>query len=154
MSFLIVGATGKQGGSAITALLAAKSSPNNQVDEIRFITRNPASESASAFEKHGIKAYKADLYDAESLTVALHGVQRAFLVTDSMTGEAKEFVQGKTFIDAAKAAGVQHIVFTSSCAADIATTVPHWRGKYEIEKYLKGSGLSYTILRPVQFMVR
>ena len=152
-SFLVTGATGKQGGAAIKALLDAKSSSSSQIGEIRFITRNPASSSATALEKRGAKAYKADLADAESLKAALQGVQRAFLMTDAMAGEEKEAAQGKTFIDVAKEVGVKHIVFTSVCAADTATTVPHFRSKWEVEKHLKASGLSYTILRPVAFMV-
>lgn len=170
-TILIVGATGKQGGKAISNLLDQSSSNLS----LRFITRNPDSGSSKKLIERGAKAYKADLLDKESLKVALEGVDRAFLVTDAMAGEIKETEQGKVFIDAAKEVGVKHIVFTSVCAADTATTVPHFRSKYEvspvwrtrlrprlaeheltsdqIEKYLIASGLTYTILRPVGFMV-
>lgn len=165
-TFLIVGATGKQGGRAISTLFDQQST--NKGISLRFITRNTESASAKKLEEKGTKAYKADLFDKESLRQALTGVDRAFLVTDAMAGEEKEAQQGKTFIDVAKEVGVKHIVFTSVSAADTATTVPHFRSKYEVsycsgdvkalltrqvEKYLAASGLSYTVLRPVAFMV-
>lgn len=128
-TILIVGATGKQGGKAISTLLDQQTSNNLA---LRFITRNPASASSKALIERGAKAYKADLFDRESLQTALTGVDRAFLVTDAMAGEVKEAEQGKVFIDVAKEAGVKHIVFTSVCAADTATNVPHFRSKYEV----------------------
>jgi uncharacterized protein YbjT (DUF2867 family) len=165
-TFLIVGATGKQGGRAISTLFDQQAT--NKDISLRFITRNTESASAKKLEGKGAKTYKADLFDKESLRQALTGVDRAFLVTDAMAGEEKEAQQGKTFIDVAKEVGVKHIVFTSVSASDTATTVPHFRSKYEVsycsvdakallnrqvEKYLAASGLSYTILRPVAFMV-
>lgn len=57
-------------------------------------------------------------------------------MTDAMAGEEKEIQQGKNFVDAAKKAGVKHVVFTSVCAADTATTVPHFRSKYEVSQAL------------------
>lgn len=149
-SILIVGATGKQGGKAIATLFEQQSSIPDL--ELRFITRNPDSPSAKKLSDKGAKAYKADLFDKASLREALNGVDRAFLVTDAMAGEEKEAEQGKTFIDAAKEVGVKHIVFTSVTAADTAVNVPHFRSKYEVEKHLIASGLTYTILRPVAFM--
>jgi len=146
-TFLIVGATGKQGGKAISTLL----SNNDPSQSIRFTTRNPESKSSLALIEKGAKAYKADLLDKSSLKDALTGVDRAFLVTDAMAGE-KEVEQGTGFIDVAKECGVKHVVFTSVCAADTATMVPHFQTKDKIERHLKAAGMSYTILRPVAFM--
>ena len=129
-SILIVGATGKQGGKAISTLLDHQS--KNKDISLRFITRNPDSASAQKLVNQGAQAFKADLFDKESLRQALTGVDRAFLVTDAMAGEEKEAQQGKTFIDVAKEVGVKHIVFTSVSAADTAVTVPHFRSKYEV----------------------
>lgn len=127
-TFLIVGATGKQGGRAISTLFQNQTSRDLS---LRFITRNTESATAKKLQQQGAKAYKADLNDRESLKQALTGVDGAFLVTDAMAGEEKEAQQGKTFIDVAKEVGVKHIVFTSVCAADTATTVPHFRSKYQ-----------------------
>lgn len=130
-TFLIVGATGKQGGKAISTLLDQNSSDVT----LKFITRNPDSPSSQKLVSRGAKPVKADLGDKASLKAALEGVDRAFLVTDAMVGEEKEAAQGRTFIDAAKEAGVKHIVFTSVSAADTAVTVPHFRSKYEVSHH-------------------
>ncbi|WRT70446.1 uncharacterized protein IL334_007444 [Kwoniella shivajii] len=146
VNILVVGATGKQGGKAISTLLGQSNL------SLRFLTRNPSSESAKKLVEKGVTAVQGDLNDIEALDKALAGVDRAFLVTDAMAGEEKEAEQGINFVNAAKKAGVEHIVFSSVCAADTAKNVPHFRSKAKVESSLKASGLSYTILRPAAFM--
>lgn len=143
-TLLVTGATGKQGGAAINALL---DSPQAAQMEIRFLTRNPSSSSASKLTKRGAKAYKADLLDAASLDQALQGVQLAFLVTDNMGGVDKEEQMGKTFVDEAKKQGVKHLVFTSVCAADTATQVPHFNSKYQVSLLRRCPSIQMLILR-------
>jgi uncharacterized protein YbjT (DUF2867 family) len=55
-------------------------------------------------------------------------------------------------VDAAKAAQVQHFVHSSVGGADRKTGAPHFESKWQIEQYLRQSGLRYTILRPTSFM--
>jgi hypothetical protein len=129
-TFLIVGATGKQGGKAISTLLDHQAKDKDV--SLRFITRNPGSASAKKLVDQGAEAFKADLLDRQSLRQALTGVDRAFLVTDAMAGEEKEAEQGQTFIDVAQEVGVKHIVFTSVSAADTAVSVPHFRSKHQV----------------------
>lgn len=126
---LVVGATGKQGGKAISTLL---NQSNAQDLTLRFITRNTKSEASLKLVEQGCKAFEADLFHGDSLKESLEGVDSAFLMTDNMVGEDNEILQGKTFIDAAKEAGVKHIVFTSVSASDTATSVPHFRSKYKV----------------------
>lgn len=128
-TILVVGATGKQGGQAIATLLEEGTKANLS---LKFITRNTDSASAQALAKRGAKPIKADLFHSDLLEAALTNVDRAFLVTDAGAGEEREALQGKTFIDAAKATGVKHIVFSSVSDADKATDVPHFRSKYEV----------------------
>lgn len=128
-TYLIVGATGKQGGSLLTTLLS--STPAHR---IKFITRNPDSASSLKLSQKGCTPIKADLLDKPSLVSALEGVTRAFLVTDALAGEEKEEEQGKIFIDAAKESGVEHLVFTSVSAADLAKDVPHFRSKARVSR--------------------
>ncbi|WVW85909.1 hypothetical protein I302_107947 [Kwoniella bestiolae CBS 10118] len=148
INILVCGATGKQGGKAVSTLLEEK--PSNV--QVRFLTRNTSSESAKKLVTKGVEAVQGSLDDKATLDAALEGVQRAFLVTDAGAGEEKETQQGINFINAAKAAGVEHLVFTSVASADDAKSVPHFRSKAKVEEALKSSGLSYTILRPVAFM--
>lgn len=126
---LVTGATGKQGGACINALL---DSPQASSMEIRFLTRNPASSGATRLTKRGAKAYKADMLDGASLRTALEGVTSAFFITDNSGGVEKEEQMGKIFVDQAKNAGVKHLVFSSVCAADTATQVPHFASKNEV----------------------
>ena len=132
--FLIVGATGKQGGKAISTLLAEK----NPDVKLRFITRNPKSDASSKLVEQGCEAFEADLFHGDSLKEPLEGVDGAFLMSDAAVGEDNEVLQGKTFVDAAKEAGVKHIVFTSVCASDTATSVPHFRSKNKVSSWRVG----------------
>lgn len=129
INILVVGATGKQGGAAISALLA---SPNSSSLSLHFLTLNTTSTKALQLVNLGATAVKGDLEDVEAISLALEGMDRAFFMTDADSGEEKEIQQGKNFVDAAKEAGVGHLVFTSSCAADTAVDVPRFRSKYEV----------------------
>lgn len=129
-TILLAGATGKQGSKAVATILA--DTPTASSLSIRFITRDITSNSAQRLIRQGLKAYKADLTDEAALFEALKGVDRAYLVTPAHAGEQVEIQQGKTFIDAAKKAGVKHIVFSSVGGADKAVHVPHFRSKWQV----------------------
>ncbi len=150
---LVTGATGKQGGATVTALLDARKDASEF--EILALTRNPSSPKAQALaEKQGVSVVKGDLLDEASLLAALQGVDSAVLVTDFVgVGVEKEVEQGETFIKAAKQANVRYIVFNSVGSADRAPSVPHFHSKYQIEQILKKEypGTSSTIVRPVAF---
>ena len=60
--------------------------------------------------------------------------------------------QGIVLIDAAVAAEVNHFVYTSVASADEKTGIPHFDSKYEVEKHLGASGLTWTVIAPVYFM--
>ncbi|ODN98215.1 hypothetical protein I350_07861 [Cryptococcus amylolentus CBS 6273] len=153
-NILIVGATGKQGGATVQALLSqiTSLSPSLTSPTIRFTTRSPSSPSARALASSGASSIRADLSSIDDLHSALQGIDVAFLVTDKDAGEEKEVEMGIRFVEAAKEVGVKHVVFASVADADVASTVPHFRTKYKIEQALIESGLSHTILRPVVFM--
>ena len=63
-----------------------------------------------------------------------------------------EVRQGKTLVDAAVASGVSHFVYSSVGSAYRRTGIAQFDSKWEVEEHLRGTGLSYTILRPVFFM--
>lgn len=75
------------------------------------------------------------------------------LVTTFMEkGTEGEILQGKNMVDAAKDAGISHLIFTSVGAADQKTKISHFESKREIELYIRDSGIRYTIFRPVSYM--
>ncbi|MBK0404543.1 SDR family oxidoreductase [Adhaeribacter sp. BT258] len=85
----------------------------------------------------------------ESLKAAFTGVDRVFMITP-MTDDQVEI--GKLLIDAAKAAGVKHVVKLSAAGAEAENGIQLGRWHREVERYLEESGLNYTILRPASFM--
>ena len=91
-----------------------------------------------------------DMLRPETLTQALHGVDRALLVSSPNPSLVDTQC---AFIDAAATAGVRHVVkFSGLSAADVGTPFIFGAMHAEIERYLERSGLSWTHLRPSQFM--
>jgi uncharacterized protein YbjT (DUF2867 family) len=83
----------------------------------------------------------------------LEGAHGVFSVQNFWeTGYDREVKQGKTVADAAKAAGVEHFVYSSVGSAHRQTGIPHFESKWEIEEHVREIGLPYTILRPVFIM--
>ncbi|MDC4205016.1 MAG: NmrA/HSCARG family protein [Candidatus Manganitrophus sp.] len=141
---LVTGATGQQGGIVARYLL-------QQGERVRALTRHPAK--ADALKKLGAEVSVGDLTDKASLQPALRGVQRVFLVTTPFeAGLEAEVRQGIEMVDAAQAAGVAHLVFSSVGSANKNTGIPHFETKGRVERHLRESGLPATILRPVFFM--
>lgn len=67
-------------------------------------------------------------------------------------GVEGELRQGIAFADAAKAAGIQHLVYSSVGSAERQTGIPHFESKYQIEEHIRAIGLPHTMLRPVFLM--
>jgi uncharacterized protein YbjT (DUF2867 family) len=147
---LVVGGTGALGSAATQQLLDKGSA-------VRVMARTP--EKAAELQTLGAEVVQGNLLDKASLARACQSVDKVLAAAHSILGrgrDASEYVdlQGhKDLIDVAKAAGVQHFVYTS--AYDFGPeyeSVPFFRFKREVEGYLRASGLSYTILRPTFFM--
>src|SRR3954467_4248311 len=105
----VVGATGAQGGGLARAILA---DPNGGF-ACRAITRDPDKDKAKALAARGAEVVKADLDDVESLKKAFAGAYGAYCVTnfwEHLSGE-KEKTQARNIADAAKAAGVKHVIW-------------------------------------------
>ena len=144
----IAGATGQQGGAVIRAL-AGKGFT------LRALTRDPDSAAAKQVaQQTGAKLVKVDFDDEASIRAALEGAWGAFAVQNTWTaGVAGEEAQGHRFAQAARAAGVQHYVYTSVASADRQTGIPHFENKFRVENTVRSLAFpSYTILRPVFFM--
>jgi uncharacterized protein YbjT (DUF2867 family) len=98
-----------------------------------------------------------DAKDPASLNNALREVDAFFFMTtpygDSQSPDTDgEIQQGVDFVDAATAAQVPHVVFSSVGGAERTSGVPHFESKRRIEEHLLGRDLSATIVRPVFFM--
>jgi uncharacterized protein YbjT (DUF2867 family) len=144
---LVTGATGQQGGAVARHLLLLPGF------SVRALTRDSAKPAARTLAQAGAEIFRGDLDDPASVRRALEGVWGAFSVQNFMeTGYDKEIRQGKALADAAKAAGVQHLVYTSVVSADRKTGLPHFESKWQIEQHIHQCGVPYTILRPAFFM--
>jgi uncharacterized protein YbjT (DUF2867 family) len=144
---VVTGITGKQGGATARHLLAGGKF------EVHGLVRDPSADKSKAWESKGVKLVKGDLEDAASLEAAFKGAHGVYLVVNFWgIGADGEIRQGKNAIDAAKRAGVKHLVYASVGAADKKSGIPHFESKWETEQYLAASGLHYSIIRPVFFM--
>lgn len=143
---LIFGATGNMGGAAARELL-------RRGWQVRAVTRNPQSEKAQVLAALGAEVVQADMDDRASLDAAFAGIQRVFSVQNWMTSGADgEIRQGKLVADAAKAAGVTHLVYGSAGVGEPASGIPHFDCKLVVEDYMRSLGLPFTIVRPTPFM--
>ncbi|MFF5014803.1 NmrA/HSCARG family protein [Streptomyces sp. NPDC001165] len=146
LTIAVTGATGAQGGATAHALLAAG-------HRVRALTRTPAAPAAEALRRLGADVRHADFDDRPSLDAALAGADSLFAVTTPFgTDTATEVRQGRTLLDAAVAARVGHIVFTSAAHADRGTGIPHYDSKDEIERHLRTTGVPWTVIAPAAFM--
>jgi uncharacterized protein YbjT (DUF2867 family) len=144
---VVTGATGKQGGAVARSLL-------DRGFRIRALTRNPQKPEAQALADRGAEVVQGDMEeDRSAMERALEGAYGVFSVQNYWeTGYDGEVQQGKTVADAAKAAGVEHFVYSSVGSAHRQTGIPHFESKWEIEEHVRQIGLPYTILRPTAFM--
>ena len=145
-TILVTGATGTQGGATARRLLA-------RGWQVRALTRDPIKTEAQTLAGTGAEVVQGDLADRPSLDRALQGIYGVFSVGNFWEhGYEGEVRHGKNLADAAKAAGVEHFVYTSVGGAERNTGIPHFDSKREVEHYINQLGLPATFLRPVFFM--
>ena len=152
----VLGSTGSQGGGLCRAILGDSAGGF----ACRAITRDPSKDKAKALATAGAEVVQADLDDVESLKKAFAGAYGVYAVTnfwEHFSGE-KEKSQAKNIAEAAKAAGVKHVVW--STLEDIRKfmkpddkrmpmlqekyRVPHFDAKAEANAYF--AGLPTTLL--------
>ncbi|WP_370614507.1 SDR family oxidoreductase [Citrobacter portucalensis] len=133
----ITGATSQLGQHVIESLL--KTVPASQ---IVAIVRNPAK--ATALSQQGITVRQADYSDEAAFTTALQGIDKLLLISSSEVGQRAP--QHRNVINAAKAAHVKFIAYTSLLHAD---TSPLGLADEHVatEKMLAESGIAYALLR-------
>jgi len=155
---LVTGATGKQGGAVLRALLKAGR-------PVRALTRDPASTAAMALAAQGVDVRKGDFNDPASLDAAMEGVGGVFSVQmGSHPGDPDTEVRtGKALVEAAGRANVDVIVHTSVARAgdqenfvgwDEGRWEPlYWNNKATVIDMVKTQGFRHwVILKPAMIM--
>jgi len=107
----VIGSTGTQGGGLVRAILA---DPNGGF-AVRAITRDPNKDSAKALAAKGAEVVSANLDEVESLKKAFAGAYGVYAVTNFWEhfSAEKEKAQAKNIAEAAKAAGVKHVIWST-----------------------------------------
>lgn len=145
---LVAGATGQEGGASARHLL-------EDGWRVRAMTRDASKPGAQALARMGAEVVEANMEDRTSLDRAMQGVYGVYSVQNFWlpgVGFDGEVRQGKNMADAARAAGVQHFVYSSVGGAERNSGIPHFESKWIIEEHIRGLGLPATIIRPVFFM--
>ncbi|OKS88092.1 NmrA/HSCARG family protein [Mucilaginibacter polytrichastri] len=135
-TIVVIGATGSQGKGIVNALI------NEGSFNVRAITRNPEKYTGQAGE-----AVYADLQNLQSLKDAFTNAYGVFVVTNFWEG-ADEIAQGKNAIEAAKATGVKHFIWSTlpnvEIISEAAFEVPHFTDKAKVDDLVKSAGFKYT----------
>lgn len=142
---LVIGATGRQGGAVARKLL-------ERGVGVRALTRKPDSSAGIELQRLGVDVRQGDLEDAASIVRAAEGVDAVFSMTTPFeAGMEAEARQGIAVADAARDAGVGHLVYSSVGSADRATGIPHFESKHEVERHIADVGIPFTVIGPVSF---
>jgi uncharacterized protein YbjT (DUF2867 family) len=148
-AILIVGASGRLGGHITRSLLA-------QGRSVKTLSRDRSK--LNDLVKLGAEPAIGDLRDPASIARACENVEKvvaaahAFEAARENNPRTVDDAGNRHLMDASRAAGVRHFVFTSVHDARPNHPVDFFRIKFRAEEYLRASGLSYTILRPTAFM--
>jgi len=153
----VVGATGTQGGGLARAILA---DPNGGF-AVRAITRDPNKDNAKALAAKGAQVVQANLDDVESLKKAFAGAYGVYGVTNFWEhfSAEKEKAQAKNIADAAKAAGVKHVIWSTledtrklmepgdkrMPTLQEKYRVPHFDAKADADAYFSGLPATYLV---------
>jgi uncharacterized protein YbjT (DUF2867 family) len=137
MTYLITGATGDVGSKVVELLV-------QRGDQPRVFVRN-AQKAKSLFGDR-VHIFVGDLADPESLSTALKGVDEFFLVNTGPGIPARD----EAAAEAAKAAGVKHLVKLSSMDVQHGLAIGAWHERGEAA--IRDSGVPFTFVRPTGFM--
>ncbi|RDL41243.1 NmrA family transcriptional regulator [Venustampulla echinocandica] len=160
MSKLLVvfGATGRQGGSVIKCVLSDPVLSKEY--KIRGVTRDLGKPAVQALQNDGVEVVVADVDDKPSLVKAMQGAHAVFGVTVTVydnQAKEREIRQGKALADAAVAADVEYLIFSSlahpgSISGGKYKNVSHFESKAEVEQYIRGLPIKSAFFAPGSFM--
>jgi uncharacterized protein YbjT (DUF2867 family) len=138
MTILVTGATGTVGREVVAQLVKRGA-------DVRALVRDPAKANLPA----RVGVVHGDLLDVDSLRSAFAGVSTLFLLNAVVPDE---FTQALLALNVAREAGIERIVYLSVIHADLYVNVPHFAGKFGVERMIEQMGINATILRPAYFI--
>jgi uncharacterized protein YbjT (DUF2867 family) len=138
MTILVTGATGTIGRNVVDQLVRRGA-------DVRALVRD----AATANLPDGVEVAQGDLLDVDALRVAFSDVSTLFLLNAVVPDE---FTQALVTLGIAREAGVRRVVYFSVIHSDVYVNVPHFAGKFGVERMIKTMGFEATVLRPAYFM--
>jgi NAD(P)H dehydrogenase (quinone) len=140
---VITGASGQYGRAATDMLIA-----RGLADKLILISRSPAKLADRAAQ--GCDVRYGDYDKPETLAQAVQGAEKMLLISGTRVGA--RVVQHKAAIDAAAAAGVKHILYTSFIGIDDPANPAEVRHDHiETEHAMRASGMAWTALRDAHY---
>ena len=137
---LVSGASGRVGRRVAQYLVA-------QGQSIRLMSRTPE----ELPDNEGVQKVYGDFNEPESLSTAFDGIYTALIISGQDI-PGNRCVGHKLAFDAAKEANVGHIVYLSLLGAGPESEFPYCRDHYQSEKFLAGTGVPFTALRPAFYL--
>ena len=128
MTILVIGATGTVGSQVIEQL-------TKRGADVRALVRDTTKANFPA----GVDIVQGDLLDVDSLRSAFAGVSTLFLLNAVV---ADEYTQALIALNIAQEVGIERIVYLSVIHADRYLNVPHFAGKYGVERMIEQMGLN------------
>ena len=138
MTILVTGSTGNVGRNVVEQLVTRGAN-------VRALVRDPSKASFPA----GVEVVEGDMLDVDSMRRAMSGVSTLFLLNGVV---ADEYTQALIALNLAHEAGIERIVYLSVIHSDVYVNVPHFAGKFGVERMIEQMGLHATILRPAYYM--
>ncbi|WP_322419594.1 SDR family oxidoreductase [Mesorhizobium huakuii] len=138
MTILVTGATGNIGRQVVEHLVKRGA-------DVRALVRDP---SKASFPE-GVSVAQGDFLDVDSLRKAMSGISTLFLLNAVVPDE---FTQALIALNVARSAGIERIVYLSVIHADVYVNVPHFAGKFGVERMIEQMDFKATILRPAYFI--
>ncbi|TCV60246.1 NmrA/HSCARG family protein [Neorhizobium sp. S3-V5DH] len=138
MTILVTGATGNIGNQVVQHLVA-------QGADVKALVRDRSKANFPA----AVDLVQGDFLNVDSLRSAFDGVSTLFLLNAVV---ADEVTQALIALNVARAAGIERIVYLSVIHPDVYVNVPHFAGKFAVERMIEQMGMKATILRPAYFI--
>ncbi|HEY9821177.1 MAG TPA: NmrA family NAD(P)-binding protein [Candidatus Sericytochromatia bacterium] len=139
-TILVMGATGNVGSQVVKQLADAGAN-------VRAAVRSPRKAESLKSEKVSLTEFDTD--KPETVEAAFQGVDKVFLLTPLVPNMVE---LSANLVEAAKKAGVKHIIKSSGMGAEVEPGITLTRWHREAEKAIEASGIAFTFVRPNGFM--